>query len=205
MGMLAVQIFLLDFPFKRRYRFAKSRWDFRGVSHMNFSSVIDNTKVLHTSLIANSTVPLTPQKSTQWCHWHRWNLTKKFYSWHHYEIFYLIIKVISAVSLTAPQSFQWVIDTADIISAVLLVPLNRCTFQLTRRKWFSMKMSQQENDRKQAEFFFKCGRIFMKLAEFYHKFGRKALLWSGNSVHYFSTCLKYIKAKKTIDKEHLKE
>jgi hypothetical protein len=61
--------------------------------------------------------------------------------------------VISAVSLTPPQSFQWVIDTAEIISAVLLAPLKLLHVSIEKAEMVSMKMSQQENDRKQAEFF----------------------------------------------------
>jgi hypothetical protein len=39
-----------------------------------------------------------------------------------------------------------------------------------------MRISQQENGRKQAEFLKNLAEFLLKMADFYHKFGRKALL-----------------------------
>jgi hypothetical protein len=49
MGIFAIEIFLLDFLFKRRHRLTKSLWDYRGVikaaeSNPSFTSVEGNTK-----------------------------------------------------------------------------------------------------------------------------------------------------------------
>jgi hypothetical protein len=44
-----------------------------------------------------------------------------------------------------------------------------------------MRISQQENGRKQAEFFENMAEFISKLAELYDKVGRKPMLCSGNS------------------------
>jgi hypothetical protein len=77
MGVFAIEIFLLDFPFKGRKGLVKSIWDFSGVKLI-------------------SAVSLTPLKFGK----------KQFFSWCPYELFHFAITVILAVSLTPLIPFQ---------------------------------------------------------------------------------------------------
>jgi hypothetical protein len=125
-------------------------------------------------------VSLTPRKSFLWCQWHCWNLTKN-----------VVVDMLMKPTLHYCSDFYSVIDTtaiismghyhAEIISAVSLTLLK--SFQ--RFNWQGVTCLHENTTagkrQKTGRIFKKCGRIFLKLAEFYHKFGRKALLWSGNS------------------------
>jgi hypothetical protein len=159
MGIFAIDIFLLDFPFKGRKRTCKVCLRFQRC-HINFSGVIDTAEIV-------STVSMTPRKLFQRCQWHRGNhfssvndtaeivsavsMTsmkfgkKKFCSWCPYEFFHSAITVISAVSMTLLKSFQrcqWhcgncfsvVNDTAELVSGVSLTPLK---FEYN---WFSQQI-----------------------------------------------------------------
>jgi hypothetical protein len=84
--------------------------------------------------------------------------------------------MISAVSLIPLQLFQWVINAAEIISEVSLTPLERFHhFNLQRGNGFHENITALKRQ-KTGRIFKKCDRIFTKLVEFYHKFGRKTLL-----------------------------
>jgi hypothetical protein len=110
MGIFAIEIFLLDFPFKGRKGLVKSVWDFSGVT------------------LIVSAVSMTPQKLFQRRHWHRRNSAKnisvvdvpmKFFTltspsfqrclWHRWNRFSGVnytAEIVSAVSITPRKSFQ---------------------------------------------------------------------------------------------------
>jgi hypothetical protein len=72
MGIFAIEIFLLEFPFRRRYRLIK--FEISAVTYKlnltnRFSDVIDTAEILHIIIIAVSALSLTPQKFFQRCQW----------------------------------------------------------------------------------------------------------------------------------------
>jgi hypothetical protein len=83
MGLYAIEIFLLDFPFNRRKTTCKVCLRFQRC-HINFSSVIDTAEIV-------SAVSMTPLKSFQRCQCHRGN---------RFSGVNAITEIVSAVSLT---------------------------------------------------------------------------------------------------------
>jgi hypothetical protein len=86
-GYLPLKYFCWIFPLTEEKGRVKSVWDFSSVTLI-------------------SAVSMTPRKSFQRFHWHRWNSAKKFCSKCPYEIFHFAIKIISAVSMTPLKPFQ---------------------------------------------------------------------------------------------------